>query len=164
MGEYKVHLRLRDLAGRNQASRRTVFRVLGPEIKVLPNLQLTKLSFKNPKTGRKRKGVFFAQGQDVAVEAVIGGMKLVNRPGHKYEVDTALSVYVRNLKGKLLTSDKDLQQITRAFTFPPRRLRLRGIWRVPESVKGWVLLQVEVLDRLSDRVSMRQRRILVRAR
>lgn len=160
-GEFTVHIRLRDLAGKQEASRKITFEVEGKKIPPLPSLQITELELRAADRRRKRITAKLYQGQDIEVSAVCGGMKLRPRPGHTYAVDLRLNLYLREPDGELIVERKNVAQLSRNLAFPPLRLRLAGSWRVPGDVKGLKLLQVEVVNRVTDRVSMRQRRVMI---
>jgi hypothetical protein len=171
-GRFKLHLRVRDKTANRQASRKIAFAVEGKKIPPLPSFQLTQLELKKalPK-GKRGVGRYSAkqrriinllhEGQEIEIRAVVGGIKLRFRR-NTYKVDLTMNVYLRDRRGKLIKAWKDVTQFTQRLSFPPLRLRLETEWRVPDGVRGIHLLQVEVVNRDTQQVSMRQRKVRIK--
>ncbi|MCD6497431.1 MAG: hypothetical protein J7M25_03900 [Deltaproteobacteria bacterium] len=163
-GTYRIRLRFLDHRTHRQAERTMPFMIAGKPLAPLPHLQLTKLLVGPETKGAVQLITVLRQGDDVPVAAVFGGMHIDSRPPLDYSMNARMNISVRALDGKLLAQNRDVATLAQTFHFIPRRLRLRATWRVPDTISGLVLLQVEVADQLSNRVSMRQRKILIRKR
>ncbi len=158
VGRYRFHVRVR--AGGETATRWQTFQVSGRPIPVLAGLQITRL-----RLGRGSGPLLvLGGGQDLPFEIVVGGMRVEQSPPAAHRVSLQVDFLLRDLDGRLVQEDAHVLDFDRTLPFLPRRLLLRGTWRVPEGNYGLMLLQVRVLDLLSRRTALSQRKVYLRER
>ena len=159
-GRYRFHVRLTSPRAKETAERWFSFRVAGKALAPLPGLQIL-----HTRIGARQGPLpILAIGRDVPFRIVVGGMKVEHEPPLSYHVSLQVNMLLRDLDGTLLLRDDHVLDFDRTYTFLPRRLVLQGSWRVPDGHTGVLLLQIEVLDLLSRRTSLSQRKVLVSPR
>ena len=156
-GRWQLKLRLRDFAGKAHASRAIPFVVTGKALRPLPGLQVNQLVLRNWPGGPPIPGLFWRAGHTLHFDAVVGGMRLNKEQTHYHRARLTCTLRLRNRAGKLQAELQKSCRVDRRFSFAPLRLRLRTKWRIPLHLAGHHTFQFEVLDELSDRVSVLQR-------
>ncbi len=156
-GRWTLKLRLRDFARKRHASRALSFVVTGKALRPLPGLQVSQLVLRKWTTGPPVPGLFWRAGQTLHFEAVVGGMRLQKEQGYYHRTRLTCTLRLLNRAGKVQATLPKACQVNRRFSFVPLRLRLRTKWRIPGHLAGHHTFQLEVLDELSDRVSVLQR-------
>jgi len=156
-GRWILKLRLRDFAGKSHASRALPFVVTGKALHPLPGLAVSQLVLRNWPGGPPIPGLFWRAGHTLHFDAVVGGMKLKKEQTYYHRTRLTCTLRLRNRAGKLMATLPKACEVDRRFSFVPLRLRIRTKWRIPEHLAGHHTFQLEVLDRLSDRVSVLQR-------
>ncbi len=163
-GEFRVHIKLRDNTQNKEVIRSIPFNVAGKKIPPLQQFAMTELELRTKeRTGRVLKNRIKA-GKEILVSSVVGGFVLEKKdPVPSVELDLVMNINLRNTNGELIHQDKGVARIKRRLTFLPLRLRLQSVWRVPgiNKTRGTVLLQVEIIDMTTDRVTMRQRKVFI---
>ncbi|MFH2008693.1 MAG: hypothetical protein ABI333_19050 [bacterium] len=160
-GRWVVKLRLRDHSGKQHASRDVSFVVTGQPLRRLPHLQLSKLVMRRWQTGPPIPGLFLRANELIFLELIVGGMRLKQEQAYYYRTKLRCTLRLRDRHGKLKASVPNACYLDRRFSFAPLRLRLRAQWTIPKGLMGKHTLQVEVLDELSDRVSVLQRNAFI---
>ena len=160
-GRWTLKLRAQDHTGRAEATRDVTFNVTGRALRPLPTLRIQHLTIRWARGGPPLPGLFLRAGRNYQLDFVVGGAHLKKEQGYYYRVSLTCTLRLRDRQGKLVATKKDACDVARRFSFQPRRLRLKTSWTLPPNVLGLHQLEVEVLDRQSDRVSMLQRRVFV---
>ncbi len=157
VGKYRLLVRLRSRDGKQSASRQVSFIIEGRPLPPLPVLAITDWSLGN---GRMLLPTL-RQGQDTSIHVLVGGMHMDHSPPAGHRLDLVLNILLRDKNGHLLSKEPEAAHLSRTFTFQPRRVPLKATWRVPDNVSGLLLLQVEVEDLLTHKVTVSQKKILV---
>lgn len=160
-GSWTLKLRLRSSTQRQEASRDVPFSVEGPPIDPLPSLRILETTLRHPPGGPPVSHTRLRAGQTYQVDLLVGGMKLRNEEGYYHRAELRCALRLRNAVGTLLASQEKACEVNRRFSFAPRRLRLSAEWTLPPGAVGARSLEVEVLDLLSNRVSVSQRPVSV---
>ncbi len=155
-GQWTLKLRLRDRTGKASASRRLYFKVTGDRIRPLPSLQITGLVIRRWPWGPPVPGIFWHAGKTLYFDAVVGGMRLKQEQGFYHRARLTCTLRLRR-GGKLVATRKKACTLDRRFSFVPLRLSLHMKWTIPSHLAGKHTFQLEVMDRLSERVSVLQR-------
>ncbi len=156
-GRWTLKLRLRDFTGNNHASRVLPFVVTGKALRPLPSLRVSGLVMRTWPGGPPVPGLFWRAGKPLHFEAVVGGMRLKKEQAYYHRTKLVCTLRLRTRAGKLVATLKQACQVNRRFSFIPLRLRLRTKWIIPLHLAGHHTFQFEVLDQLSERVSVLQR-------
>ncbi len=99
---------------------------------------------------RARRGARFRRGEDIVVEARVGGGK----------AEVTLTLRLRSTKGGRVLSTAEIGRAKVARPSPGARIFVKGTWRVPDATApGRYHLQVEATE--GEHVSARYREILV---
>jgi hypothetical protein len=162
-GRWTLKLRAVDHTAGSQASRTLSFQITGRRISPLPTLRVQGLNIRQQPGGPPLPGLFLRAGKTYHLDFAVGGMRLLAEQGYYHRVSLVCTLRLRDKQGRLVAEKKKACAVNRRFSFQPRRLRLRASWTLPPRVLGLHQLEVEVLDRQSDRVSMLQRRVFILA-
>ena len=163
-GEFRVHIKLRDKTQKKEVIRSIPFNVKGKKIPPLQQFAMTALELRTKNRTAQILKNRIKGGEEIIVSGVVGGFVLdKKKPVPSVEMDLVMNIRLRNTRGELIHQDKGVARIKRRLTFLPLRLRLQSVWRVPSinKTRGNVLLQVEIIDLITDRVTMRQRKVFI---
>jgi len=162
-GRWTLKLRAVDHTAQGHASRTLSFQITGRRISPLPTLRVQGLNIRQQPGGPPLPGLFLRAGKTYHLDFAVGGMRLLAEQGYYHRVSLVCTLRLRDKQGRLVAEKKKACEVKRRFSFQPRRLRLRASWTLPPRALGLHQLEVEVLDRQSDRVSMLQRRVFILA-
>lgn len=160
-GRYAIKLRLRAEGGGAEASREIPLGVTGSPLAPLPTLRAADLVVRLGPGGPTVPGVILRAGAALHTEVVVGGMRLRKEAGYYHRVDLACTLRLRDRSGRAIAEQAGIGDVRRRFSFAPLRLRLQASWPLPAVRPGRYTFELEVLDQLSDQVSVIQRPVLL---